>query len=146
MATGSAAIARLHDLGFELPDDPIAWLDALYVDACQTGTMDPIDVFRTARHIDGSLEHQHLIIEHATTWSDALHEVDALVAALAPDYYAETLGRARSLTRAEMSWDSMVERSSGDLEDPTWQLYDESQAGYEQGWFEDDEEGRWDHE
>lgn len=132
---------ELRMLGFDLPSKPLAWFEALYLDACQTGTTNEIDVFRTARILDGDRGRQQLMVQHLNTWARTVSHVDRIMSDTAPDYYARTLARAREMTRARVPLGFATEMSGREFDDPTWQLQDEitdDGMGHEGHWDLDD--------
>jgi hypothetical protein len=88
-----AGAARL--LGLEQPAAIWAWLEALFVDACETGLEDPIDVRRVARFLLGADPSEEAVraVERLAP------AVDRLLATRWPDWYDEHLSRPRQHTR-----------------------------------------------
>jgi hypothetical protein len=85
--------ARL--LGLEQPAAIWAWLEALFVDACETGLEDPIDVRRVARFLLGA-DPSEEAVQAVERLAPA---VDRLLATRWPDWYDEHLSRPRQHTR-----------------------------------------------
>jgi hypothetical protein len=88
-----AVAARL--LGLQQPAAIWGWVDALFVDACETGLQDPIDAARVARYLLGRdpTEAQLRAVQPLAL------AVDQLLAAGWPDWYDEHLSRPRQHTR-----------------------------------------------
>jgi hypothetical protein len=88
--------AAADRLGLAYPEALWRWLDALFVDACDTGLDTPIDVGRVTRYLaasepDGAAERAVAQLAPA---------VDELVAACWPEWYDVHLSRPRQHTRA----------------------------------------------
>ena len=88
-----AGAARL--LGVQWPGAVWAWLEALFVDACETGLEDPIDIRRVARFILGADPSEEAVraVERLAP------AVDHMLATEWPDWYDEHLSRPRQHTR-----------------------------------------------
>jgi len=93
MSAELAGPARM--LGLERPDAIWTWVEALFVDACETGLEDPIDARRVARYLlEGDpAEAVVRIVERLAL------AVDGMLAAHWPDWYDEYLSRPRQHTR-----------------------------------------------
>jgi hypothetical protein len=83
-------------LGLERPADLWRWVEALFVDACETGLEDPIDVHRVARHLFGRAPSDEASLRAVGLVAEA---VDSLLALHWPDWYDEHLSRPRQHTR-----------------------------------------------
>lgn len=98
-----AAVARLLDL--QQPDAVWAWLEALFVDGCETGLEDPIDVPRVARYLLGRDPGEEAI----RALQPLALAVDRMLATHWPDWYDEYLSRPRQHTRRAVRLDDLGE-------------------------------------
>jgi hypothetical protein len=71
------------------------WVEALFVDACETGLEDPIDVARVARYLLGRDPSEAAV----RAIESLARAVDGMLAAHWPDWYDEHLSRPRQHTR-----------------------------------------------
>jgi hypothetical protein len=104
VAAGELAVAaRL--LGLERQDAIWVWLEALFVDACETGLEDPIDVPRVARYLLG----QDPTSKAVQAVQQLARAVDDMVARHWPAWYDEYLSRPRQHTRRGVRLDVLGE-------------------------------------
>jgi hypothetical protein len=92
-------------LGLEQPAGLWRWIDALFVDACETGLEDPIDIARVARYLVGR-DPSATVQRAVRTLAPA---VDAMLASHWPAWYDEHLSRPRQHTRQGLRWDDLGE-------------------------------------
>jgi hypothetical protein len=86
--------ARL--LGDRRPGTLLTWVEALFVDACESGLEDPIDVRRVARYLLGRDLRDDAVVQAVALIAEA---VDDLLARQWPAWYDEYLSRPRQHTR-----------------------------------------------
>jgi hypothetical protein len=98
-----AAPARL--LGLDRPGRIWSWTEALFVDACETGLEDPIDVSRVARYLCGR-DPGATVLRAVEPLALA---VDGMLASHWPDWYDEHLSRPRQHTRRGLRLDTLGE-------------------------------------
>jgi len=94
-----AAVARR--LGLQSPSSVWAWLEALFVDASETGLEDPIDVTRVARYLLG----RDPGAEAVRALEPLALSVDRMLATHWPAWYDEHLSRPRQHTRRAVALD-----------------------------------------
>jgi hypothetical protein len=88
------AAARL--LGARRPRTLQTWVEALFVDACESGLEDPIDARRVARYLLGRDVAEDVVVGAVALLAEA---VDELLARQWPSWYDEYLARPRQHTR-----------------------------------------------
>jgi hypothetical protein len=95
-------LARAAELlGMERPVALWRWVDALFVDACETGLEDPIDVARVARYLLGrDAAGEPPLLRAVGLLAEA---VDSMLALYWPAWYDEYLSRPRQPTRRTTS-------------------------------------------
>jgi hypothetical protein len=98
-----AAPARL--VGLDRPAVVWGWVDALFVDACETGQEDPIDVARVARYLLGR-DPSAAVVRAVEPLARA---VDGMLAGNWPAWYDEHLSRPRQHTRRGLRLDVLDE-------------------------------------
>lgn len=101
-----AAPARL--LGLDRPEMIWVWVDALFVDACETGLEDPIDVARVARYLLGRDPGAAVL----RAVEPVARAVDGMLAGHWPGWYDEHLSRPRQHTRRGLRLDVLGEAGS----------------------------------
>jgi hypothetical protein len=84
-------------LGVQRPAAIWRWVEALFVDACETGLEEPIDTRRVARHLLGRDPDEERLLGAAGLLGEA---VDSLLALHWPAWYDEHLSRPRQHTRS----------------------------------------------
>ena len=106
----AAERANATGLGVSFPAQ--VWLDALFLDACQTGLLDPIDAERVWRYlrahhacVDGDLD---AIAGGPAAFTAVATAVDELVAASHPALHRAYLELPRSMTRSWLPLDEDV--------------------------------------
>jgi hypothetical protein len=105
LVAGRELAAAAGRLGLRRPGAVWRWLEALFVDACETGLEDPIDVARVARYLlggDPSDEALRLLGPLALA-------VDRMVAVHWPDWYDAHLSRPRQHTRRSLPLEDLGE-------------------------------------
>jgi len=98
-----AAAARF--LGLEQPERLRDWIDALFVDACETGLEDPIDTARVARYLCGR-DPSAAVLRAVQTLAPA---VDGMLARHWPAWYDDHLSQPRQHTRRGLRLDDLGE-------------------------------------
>jgi hypothetical protein len=108
---GGELAASARRLGLRRPGAIWRWSEALFVDACETGLEDPIDLPRVARYLlggDPSDEVLRLLGPLALA-------VDRMLAVHWPDWYDAHLSRPRQHTRRSLRLDDLGELRLDDL-------------------------------
>jgi hypothetical protein len=100
------APARL--LGLDRSEQLWRWTEALFVDACETGLEDPIDVARVARYLCGR-DPSAAVVRAVERLALA---VDGMLAGHWPDWYDQHLSRPRQHTRHGLALDTLGEVNS----------------------------------
>jgi hypothetical protein len=100
LAAPELAVAA-RQLELDRPGTTWDWVEALFVDACETGLEDPIDVARVARYLLGR-DPSHAAVRAIESLARA---VDGMLAAHWPEWYDEHLSRPRQHTRRGLRLD-----------------------------------------
>lgn len=106
-APALASAARA--LGLDRPGRIWDWVEALFVDACETGLEDPIDVARVARFLLGR-DPSGAALRAVEPLARA---VDGMLAGGWPGWYDEHLSRPRQHTRRGLRLDALGEPGHG---------------------------------